>query len=1046
MICPECRYEYSSNKAIHLSKCPVCKSNFIDSTIDFANPLNPLHRLRDAIYYLGDECLNNKELLLSLVENLYKEEKELQKLLTISINEDITIKMYQLLEKYDRNEDLELIKSVLMSNAFLTENASKKIVDSWSFVLDYDENENTIRRVSMSNYVNSKGEIVHTCRDSNFILKFSEGWAYVEEYRDKYYVNIRGQKTLDLQKDLKLEDDSINLSFCTFGEFHNGLATFFYKMWGGSGGFIDKKGNLVIGCKYEKALPFFEGLSAVQLDGLWGFIDTKGKQVIKHKYDKAYSFTEGLALVKGNDNWTFVDRNGKIVHSLKNYTEVEPFFNGFAKVKNEKIGFIDLKGNVVIPLIYEEAQHLQENCIAVKLDKWGMIDYNNKVIIPFEFDEIQLLNKELIVVSIIYEVRKFEKINKCGLYSASGERLLDNNYLEISMLDFDVLLIAELFFDEFINYWGEEDVLYNTKLRLYNITSRKIVETEFDKVKSFVNDLAVFKKGDYFGYIDKNCVEVITSKFRRANDFFGNCAIVSIDFVVEGGEYIGEERYDDDSDSTFPVYSIQVDHNLYSVINRRGDFLVKSKFFEVSNFKKGLSYARIYSKGWNAYEGYINSKGRWVYSEKNRINGNNSINQFYKYDKVRAFSEGLMAVCFNDKWGYVDMNGNETIGLKYEKVSDFQDGLARVKHYSTLYIASYWSLITKNGNYLTHKRYIFIGEFKDEFAVVAIFNEKQRCLFGCINEMGIEIIPLIYDGVKSVKIFDNLYCVKKNKGWGFIDIKGNVIIDFKYDKIGFENEGLALVSNGSLISGTGWIGTFGLIDEFGNEVISDFESIGFMPYSHISNNYLVFDFSFEDYISFLENYTSSYIGDRELSEKYENDFWKANFYDGVTRYSVNRKYGLIDINGKVLRKALYTPEEISSYIDILDDTNYYYMEPILFDYIWKPEFGLFKVRRGINFGFINTKGEEVVECKYQMAENFLNGISKVNLGGEYEYNDYNYRDFKGGKWGFVNLKGEIQIPIEFDEIDYPINGIIKGRKGFIVINMDLNGKVIEYKE
>ena len=50
-------------------------------------------------------------------------------------------------------------------------------------------------------------------------------------------------------------------------------------------------------------------------------------------------------------------------------------------------------------------------------------------------------------------------------------------------------------------------------------------------------------------------------------------------------------------------------------------------------------------------------------------------------------------------------------------------------------------------------------------------------------------------------------------------------------------------------------------------------------------------------------------------------------------------------------------------------------------------------------GFINTKGETVIEAKYQALSRFHNGVAAVMLNN---------------KWGFINKKGKVIIPFEYD--------------------------------
>ena len=66
--------------------------------------------------------------------------------------------------------------------------------------------------------------------------------------------------------------------------------------------------------------------------------------------------------------------------------------------------------------------------------------------------------------------------------------------------------------------------------------------------------------------------------------------------------------------------------------------------------------------------------------------------------------------------------------------------------------------------------------------------------------------------------------------------------------------------------------------------------------------------------------------------------------------------------------------------------------------------GYAAVRRGKKWGYINTKGEEVIVCSYDYAEPFSEGYAAVN---------------KDTKWGYINNKGEEVIPFTFDNMPKP---------------------------
>ena len=62
--------------------------------------------------------------------------------------------------------------------------------------------------------------------------------------------------------------------------------------------------------------------------------------------------------------------------------------------------------------------------------------------------------------------------------------------------------------------------------------------------------------------------------------------------------------------------------------------------------------------------------------------------------------------------------------------------------------------------------------------------------------------------------------------------------------------------------------------------------------------------------------------------------------------------------------------------------------------------GLAAVYKDGKWGYINTKGEQIVECKFDDARGFNEGFARVQ---------------KDGKWGYINTKGEQIIECKFDD-------------------------------
>lgn len=88
----------------------------------------------------------------------------------------------------------------------------------------------------------------------------------------------------------------------------------------------------------------------------------------------------------------YMDPTGKTVIDMKGrgYINLYPFSEGLAAVKNqnEKIGFIDKTGVLVIPCVFDAAGDFCDGLCPVQKDgKWGYIDKSGNVVIPLEYDD-----------------------------------------------------------------------------------------------------------------------------------------------------------------------------------------------------------------------------------------------------------------------------------------------------------------------------------------------------------------------------------------------------------------------------------------------------------------------------------------------------------------------------------------------------------------------------------------------------------------------------------------------------------------------------------
>lgn len=120
---------------------------------------------------------------------------------------------------------------------------------------------------------------------------------------------------------------------------------------------------------------------------------------------------------------------------------------------------------------------------------------------------------------------------------------------------------------------------------------------------------------------------------------------------------------------------------------------------------------------------------------------------YMEYDEVEPVIEGMAAVEYRDRWGYVDTDGNLVIECQYDDAGNFSEGLAAV--------------------------------------------ENDKDLYGYIDKTGAVVIPFQFDDAKD--FHEGLAAVKKDKQWGYITKAGILVIPYQYGDAEAFYQGVAQV-------------------------------------------------------------------------------------------------------------------------------------------------------------------------------------------------------------------------------------------------------------
>lgn len=290
------------------------------------------------------------------------------------------------------------------------------------------------------------------------------------------------------------------------------------------------------------------------------------------------------------------------------------------------------------------------------------------------------------------------------------------------------------------------------------------------------------------------------------------------------------------------------------------------------------------------------------------INKNGEIIIDFCFDFASDFRDGLARIQFNKQWGYINKKGNILFTLKCNLCTDFSEEYARIEREDK------WGYIDKTGKLILDCCYNNTDDFKNGIALVRE-SDKSEGVF--INMQG-DIILSGRNFLISEYSEGLINTVEKSK-WGFIDINNHFVIGPKYKGAYPFSEGKAAVRM--------YKDKIGFINKTGEEIIP-FEFTGGDP--HFS----------EGLCSIMQNCKSD--------------------------------YGYIDDRGNIAIPFIYT-----------------------FAGDFHEGIAVVKLKRKKKYGIINKLGECIIESKFQNICKFNGGLAEVIVGDEYESFMYGYINYFG---------------------------------------------------
>lgn len=166
------------------------------------------------------------------------------------------------------------------------------------------------------------------------------------------------------------------------------------------GGFIDTRGKILFRYQYILVDDFHnDRVRFKTINDKYGFFNKNGKKIIKSVYDEAFHFIEKSTLAKVDNNWILINRNNKKVVN-KTWTDAKKFSNGIAAVKDTSWYFIDTSGKPLFTKRFVDVREFVDKMAGVKINnKWGFIDIKGNVVIDCKYKRINDFKNGLALVT-----------------------------------------------------------------------------------------------------------------------------------------------------------------------------------------------------------------------------------------------------------------------------------------------------------------------------------------------------------------------------------------------------------------------------------------------------------------------------------------------------------------------------------------------------------------------------------------------------------------------------------------------------------------------
>ena len=418
-------------------------------------------------------------------------------------------------------------------------------------------------------------------------------------------------------------------------------------------------------------------------------------------------------------------------------------------------------------------------------DKWGILGSNGEIVIEPMYQEMPIVIDETKDVFLCtYDVDEQTGNYKTKAVNQKNEEIW-TNYDKIEALEN---------YDKSGNVWYEKDVLKVQKNGLWgliDLNGKEILTPEFDNIETLkgIENSLIVQKNNLLGIVNNKGTKILEAEYKEilnfGDDYKNGYRVVNEDnkygIVNSSGTKILDTIYEKIEDIYSDKYFVINANGKENLINKAGETVLSDNFDSITQIANlGVVITKNSKYGLMDFEG--NTKIEASFDELKEINT----------DVFLAKKDG--------KCGVIDINENEKIAYNYNDITYNKKAgiyIAESDNYiSTLLNSNFevkltgiLSLINTDDGYMKikvgeeYKYYNFKFEEKDIKDILntnKIFTSKKDGKYGFVDNKGNVVVDYLYDDATELNKY-GYAAIKKDGLWGAIDSTGKIIIEPYYN-------------------------------------------------------------------------------------------------------------------------------------------------------------------------------------------------------------------------------------------------------------------------